>query len=62
MINQRANDRFEKGRGAQFNPQNRFLKGAYVQEHVEAIDDWEAEERKTEYIYDESKTLGNKVT
>jgi DNA repair photolyase len=62
MINQRANDRFEKGRGAQFNPQNRFLKGAYVQEHAEAIDDWETEDRKTQYIYDDSKTLVNKVT
>ncbi len=62
MINQAANDRFEKGRGAQFNPKNRFLKGEYVQEHVEGIDDWEQELRKTEYIYDESKTLVNTVT
>lgn len=62
MINQKTDDRFDKGRGAQFNPQNRFLKGAYVQEHVEAIDDWEKEERKTQYIYDDSKTLVNKVT
>lgn len=62
MINQLANHRFDKGRGAQFNPKNKFLKGEYVQEHVEAIDDWEAEERKTEYIYDESKSVVNKVT
>lgn len=62
MINQIANHHFEKGRGAQFNPKNKFLKGEYVQEHVEAIDDWEAEERKTEYIYDESKSVVNKVT
>ena len=62
MINQEANDRFEKGRGAQFNPKNRFLKGQYVQEHVEGIDDWEHDERKTQYIYDDSKTLVNKVT
>lgn len=62
MINQKANERFEKGRGAQFNPKNKFLKGEYIQEHVEAIDDWEQEERKTEYIYDDSKTLVNKVT
>ncbi|XZF15515.1 PA0069 family radical SAM protein [Chitinophagaceae bacterium MMS25-I14] len=61
MINQAANDRFEKGRGAQYNPQNRFLKGAYIQEHPEAIDDWEVEDRKTEYIYDDSKTLVNEV-
>lgn len=62
MINQKANDRFAKGRGAQFNPRNKFLKGEYIQEHPEAIDDWEQEERKTEYIFDDSKTLVNKVT
>lgn len=26
MINQAANERFDKGRGAQFNPKNKFLK------------------------------------
>ncbi len=62
MINQVANDRFEKGRGAQYNPKNKFLKGEYVQLHPEAIDDWEEEKRETEYIYDDSKTLVNKVT
>lgn len=62
MVNQQANDRFEKGRGAQFNPKNRFLKGEYVQEHAEAIDEWEQEKRHTEYILDDSKTLVNKVT
>lgn len=62
MINQQADHRFEKGRGAQFNPKNKFLKNEYVQEHVEAIDDWETEKRQTEYIYDDSRTLVNKVT
>lgn len=62
MIIQQADERFDKGRGAQYNPKNRFLKGEYVQEHAEAIDDWEREVRKTEYIYDENKTLVNKVT
>jgi DNA repair photolyase len=62
MINQSANERFDKGRGAQFNPKNRFLKGEYIQEHLEAIDDWEQEERKTEYIVDDSRTLVNEVT
>jgi DNA repair photolyase len=62
MINQQANERFEKGRGAQYNPKNKFLKGEYVQEHVEGIDDWEQEKRNTEYIFDDSKTLVNKVT
>lgn len=52
----------EKGRGAQFNPKNRFLKGEYLREHAEAIDDWEKEKINTEYIVDDSKTLVNKVT
>lgn len=62
MIIQHATAQFEKGRGAQFNPKNKYLKGEYVQEHTESIDDWEYEERKTEYIYDDSRTLVNKVT
>ncbi len=62
MINQQAGNRFDKGRGAQYNPKNRFLKGEYVQEHTESIDDWEQEKRTTEYIYDDSKTIVNKVT
>ncbi len=62
MINQIANDRFEKGRGAQYNPKNRFLKGEYVQEHVEGIDDWEQDKRETQYIADNSKTIVNPVT
>lgn len=62
MINQKANHRFEKGRGAQFNPKNQYLKNEYVQEHSEGIDDWELEKRTTEYIFDDSRTLVNKVT
>lgn len=62
MINQKANHVFEKGRGAQFNPKNKFLVNEYVQEYPEAIDDWETETRQTEYIYDDSRTLVNKVT
>jgi DNA repair photolyase len=61
VIEQQAGDGYDKGRGAQFNPKNRFLKGAYVREHTEAIDDWEAEIRKTEYIYDESKSIVNEI-
>lgn len=61
MINQDPNERHEKGRGAQFNPHNRFLKNNYVREHSEGIDDWEEEIRKTDYIFDDSRTLVNKV-
>lgn len=52
----------EKGRGAQLNPKNRFLKGEYLQWHPEAIDDWETQPRKTEFIFDDNKSLVNKVT
>lgn len=62
MILNQTNNEFKKGRGAQFNPKNRFLQGEYVQEHIEAIDDWEQETRKTQYIIDDSKTIVNKVT
>ena len=62
MIQQLPNARLEKGRGAQYNPQNRFLSTGYVQEHIEAIDDWDEDKRQTEYIFDHSKTVVNKVT
>ena len=62
MINQSANERHDKGRGAQFNPKNKFLKNEYLTIHPEAVDDWEEEVRKTQYIFDDSKTLVNKVT
>lgn len=61
MINQQSNERFDKGRGAQFNPKNRFLKNEYVTIHPEAVDDWEEEVRKTQYIFDDSRTLVNEV-
>jgi len=62
MINQVADNRFDISRGAQFNPKNKFLNSAYLREHNEAIDDWEAEKRDTEYIFDHSRTIVNKVT
>ncbi|WP_443938260.1 PA0069 family radical SAM protein [Pedobacter sp. MW01-1-1] len=50
-----------KGRGAQINPHNKFLKDLYIKEHSEAIDDWEERDKKTSYIFDHSKTIVNKV-
>lgn len=61
MISQKANERYDSGRGAQYNPQNKFLQGAYLQEFPEGIDDWEQEPRKTEYLFDESRTIVNEV-
>ena len=49
------------GRGAQFNTKNRFLKDEVTQEHTEGVDDWEAANRPTQYIEQQSKTIVNKV-
>lgn len=56
-----GNSPAHKGRGAQSNPQNRFEKTGYEALHPEAIDDWELTPRKTQYIFDASKSIVNKV-
>jgi DNA repair photolyase len=50
-----------KGRGAQFNPKNRFLKNERVKEHIEGIDEWIEPNIETQYLEDQSKSLVNKV-
>ncbi len=50
-----------KGRGAQFNPHNRFLKNERVQEHIESIDDWSPSNTATVYLEDNAKSIVNKV-
>lgn len=62
MLFHQPSDDFKMGRGAQSNPGNRFLPTAYDTVHPEAVDDWEVVPRRTEYIFDDSKTLVNKVT
>jgi DNA repair photolyase len=52
---------YHKGRGAQFNPHNRFAKNDYVKQHDEGIDDWEDEPQKTLFILAKSKSIVNKV-
>lgn len=54
-------DNYQKGRGAQVNTKNRFLKDQHVKEHVEGIDDWSESQQPTQYIEQESKSLVNKV-
>lgn len=54
-------DNYFKGRGAQFNPHNRFAKNDYVKEHDEGIDEWEEEDHKTTFIFGKSKSIVNKV-
>jgi len=55
-----AND-YIRGRGAQFNTPNRFLKNQKVREHIEGIDDWTEPSLETQYIIDHAKGIVNKV-
>ena len=43
-------DKYLKGRGAQFNPKNRFLKNEKVREQIESIDDWTEPNSATVYL------------
>ena len=52
---------YKAGRGAQFNTKNRFIKNESTKENVEAIDDWEETNSRTQYIEQQSKTIVNKV-
>jgi DNA repair photolyase len=54
-------DTYKKGRGAQFNTKNKFLKNEVTREHVEAIDEWVEPDVKTQYIDVFPKTIVNKV-
>jgi DNA repair photolyase len=63
-INEKEADQsalYHKGRGAQVNPHNKFLKGEYVQEHAEGIDEWWQKDQPTEIIETHAKTIVNKV-
>jgi DNA repair photolyase len=55
------NDQYLKGRGAQINTKNRFLKDEQTKEHVEGIDDWTETNVPTQYIEQEAKSIVNKV-
>lgn len=54
-------DSYIKGRGAQINTRNRFLKNQQVREHAEGIDDWSEQHPATQYIEQEAKSIVNKV-
>lgn len=61
MTNDEKPDYF-KGRGAQLNVSNPFLKQTYVQEHIEMIDEPLLNtEGKTQYFYETPKKVVNKV-
>lgn len=61
ILDKETPDNYHKGRGAQFNPHNRFAKNDYVKEHDEGIDEWEDEDHKTTFIFGKSKSIVNKV-
>jgi hypothetical protein len=50
-----------KGRGAQFNPKNRFLKNQLIRSEIESIDDWSEPNPATVYLEDNAKSIVNKV-
>ncbi|GAA4320918.1 PA0069 family radical SAM protein [Flaviaesturariibacter amylovorans] len=52
---------YKAGRGAQFNTPNRFDRTRHVAEHIEGIDEWVAEDVRTQFIEVEAKSLVNKV-
>ncbi len=56
-------ENYIKGRGAQLNIANRFLKQEYVQEHWEGIDEPDLinSERKTKIYYEHPKNIINKI-
>ncbi len=50
-----------KGRGAQYNPQNPYLKQEYVTAHVEGLDEPMRSNSKTEFLQEHPKKVVNKV-
>lgn len=58
---QEEKEQYLKGRGAQINTQNRFLKEQLEKEHIEGIDEWTADNSPTQYIEQEVKSIVNKV-
>src|SRR5688500_12554810 len=54
-------DTYKKGRGAQINTKNKFITNEVTKEHIEAIDDWEESDVKTQYIEVFPKSIVNKV-
>jgi DNA repair photolyase len=54
-------DTYKKGRGAQFNTKNKFIKNESTREHIEGIDEWIEPDVKTRYIEVFPKSIVNKV-
>ncbi|GAB3204072.1 DNA repair photolyase [Pontibacter aydingkolensis] len=54
-------EEFIKGRGAQYNPANPYLKQEYVAEHIEGLDEAMVSNTKTEFLIEYPKKIVNKV-
>lgn len=54
-------EEFLKGRGAQYNPANKYLKQEYVAEHIEGLDEPMLSDSKTEFLPTHPKTIVNKI-
>ncbi|WP_205499897.1 PA0069 family radical SAM protein [Rufibacter psychrotolerans] len=50
-----------KGRGAQYNPTNPFLKSEYVVEHLEGLDEAWEQKSATQFFQEHPKTIVNEV-
>lgn len=60
-IKESKEQEYLKGRGAQLNTANKFLKQIYAQEHIEAIDEPLISNSKTQIFYEFPKKIVNKV-
>ena len=54
-------EEYLKGRGAQFNPVNPYLKQEYVSEHVEGLDEPMITNTRTEFFTEHPKKVVNKI-
>ena len=59
--NEQEGNSYLKGRGAQINTRNKFLKTERVKEDVESIDDWTESNEATQYFIENAKGIVNKV-
>lgn len=61
MAMEQQQETYFKGRGAQLNTRNKFLKQEYVTEHVEGLDEPLLEQSATQYFEEHAKKIVNKI-
>ena len=61
MENDEKEEKYFKGRGSQVNTDNRFLKGTYVTEHIEGLDEPLLSDAKTQIFIETPKKIINVV-